>query len=56
MTKGSIICHTRGESLRPKLVAHLLDLRRLCLEGCCEGLNFLLFLCGSYFLVRTQVI
>jgi hypothetical protein len=31
--------HTGSKSLGPKLVAHVLDLRRLCFEGCGEGLN-----------------
>jgi hypothetical protein len=33
--KSSIVgYHTRSRSLRSELVAHLLDLRRSCFEGC----------------------
>jgi hypothetical protein len=47
-TKGSIIRHhTRSESLCSKLVAHLLNLRRLRFEGGSEGLNFRLLVCDG---------
>jgi hypothetical protein len=44
--------YLRRRFARCKLCAHFLDLRCLFLERCCEGLNFLLLLCG----IRLKVL
>ena len=36
-----------------ELVAHPLDSQRLLFQGCGEGLNFLLLLCGGMIVVTT---